>query len=162
MTSRMRQEAPYPTILAELVTAWRYKPNWRCWLADEERGDDNGGLTLTILSDNPDSYAPKDFPDKRQRVRHMFIVPAATYNVRSWARWLLERVLDVERHEAAEFLRFEVDGITTRPWAPLHGPGNDPYFLYTVSHDEEQRTLQDGSIIGRPRLNVLESIGAAQ
>lgn len=152
----MRQQAPYPTILADLVAAWQYKPGWQCWLTDEERGDDNGGLTLTILSSNPDSYQP----DLTRRVRHLFIVPAATYNVRSWARWLMERVLDVERHEAAEFLRFEIDGVTTRPWAPLHGPGNDPYFLYTLSSDAEQRTLQDGTTIGRERQDALHLLAA--
>lgn len=157
MNGQMRQVAPYPTILADLVAAWRYKPGWRCSLADIERGEDNGGLTLTIQSVNPDSYDPS----RTQRVNHLFIVPAATYNVRSWSRWLLERVLDVERHEAAEFLRFWVDGVTTRPWAPLHGPGNDPYFLYTLSDDEEQRTLQDGTVIGRPRQDALQSIGGA-
>lgn len=144
---RMRQSAPYPTILADLVERFRYKPGWRIWLADEERGDDNGGLTLTIMSSNPDSY----HPDQLMRVRHLFIVPAATYNAKSWQQWLFERVLDVERHEAAEFARFappadDETGLEIRPWAPLHGPGNDPYFLYVLSTDEEQRTNNQGVV----------------
>jgi hypothetical protein len=152
----LRQEAPYPHALAALVGAFRYKPGWTARLADIERGDNNGGLTLTIVSDNPDSYAPADFPDKRQRVAHLFIVPAATYNLRSWSRWLFDRIVDVETHEAAEFARFVVDDVTTRPWAPCHSPGNDPYFVYTLSTDEEQRTLQDGKVLGGPRVNALD------
>jgi hypothetical protein len=143
----MRQTAPYPAVLEDLVLRFRYKPGWRVWLADEERGDDNGGLTLTILSDNVDSY----HPDQPMRVRHLFIVPAATYNEKSWRQWLFERVLDVERHEAGEFARFlpsadDATGGEIRPWAPLHGPGNDPYFLYVLSTDEEQRTNNRGEI----------------
>ncbi len=60
MSERMRQDAPYPQILADLVAAWRYKPGWRCWLADEERGDDNGGLTLTILSSDTEQRTLQD------------------------------------------------------------------------------------------------------
>jgi hypothetical protein len=143
----MRQEAPYPVILADLVDRFGYKPGWQVWLADEARGDDNSGLTLTILSDTEDGY----HPDQRIRVRHLFIVPAATYNEKSWRQWLFERVLDVERHEAGEFARFlpaadDDTGRELRPWAPLHGPGNDPYFPYVLTTDEEQRTNNRGEI----------------
>lgn len=156
---KMTQSAPFPVILADLVKAWRYKPGWRAWLENESRGEgDEGGLTLTILSANPDSY---DVSAMR-KVRHLFIVPAATYNQKSWLRWFLDRVLNVEQHEAVEFFRFEFDGATTRPFAPLHGPGNDPYFLYMLSSDVQQRTLQDGNVLGtRIRPNALDRILAA-
>lgn len=50
-------------------------------------------------------------------VEHVFWVPHPTY-ASEWDRWLLERILDVERHEAMEL--FEVDG--KRPFYPQHGP----------------------------------------
>ena len=38
------------------------------------------------------------------RVVHYFPVPPAAYNEESWKRWLLDRLIEVETHEACEFL----------------------------------------------------------
>lgn len=145
MTTHMTQRAPVPTELYELVDRVKYKPGWRVWLSDEERdpGTGAGGLTLNIACPTLNSY-PKDPGDPRKHitVRHLFIVPAATWNRRSWRRWLFEQFCLVEKHEAMEF--FEVDG--EKPYAPHHGPGEDVYTVYEVGTDEDRRTLNTGKV----------------
>jgi hypothetical protein len=81
-------------------------------------------------------------PDTEIRVQHLFPVPPAAYDERSWRRWMFERVLEVERHEAAEF--FVIDG--ERPYAPHHGPGNDPYIIFEVGSDVDRRTNFRGEV----------------
>ena len=74
---------------------------------------------------------------------HYFPVPPAAYDVRSWRRWLLEQVLLVERHEACEFFQLAGD----RPYAPSHGPGNDPYLIRELGTDEDVRTSFRGELL---------------
>jgi hypothetical protein len=154
----MRQYAPYPTALAELVEKFCYRPGWTFALEDIERdpadthGAAAGGLTLVGLTGTwtwkneygrsyegaMDAY----HPDTPRPVYFYFPVPAATYDKRSWRRWLFERILDVERHEAME--HFEIDG--ERPYSPSHGPGNDPYFIREVGTETDQRTSFRGKV----------------
>jgi hypothetical protein len=140
----LQQYAPFPKELADLVSRLRYRPGWRFNLVDVERDPESshgaaaGGLTLIIYADVYDTYHPKI----RRPVNHYFIVPAATYDRRSWQRWLLECVLKVERHEACEW--FVVDG--ERPFAPNHGPGRDPYTIFEYSTEEERRTSFRGEV----------------
>jgi hypothetical protein len=75
-------------------------------------------------------------------VRHLFPVPPAAYNRDSWQRWLFERLLEVERHEAMEF--FQIDG--TKPYAPNHGPGWDPYLITQLTTDIDRRTNFRGEV----------------
>ena len=148
MTEMMRQEAPYPTILEALVCQCRMglHGDWRVDLTDMQRDEDHGrgaagGLTLRILTKGPNTYHPED--GDHYRVYHYFSVPAATYDERSWRRWLFERYLDVWRHEAME--SFVVSG--ERPYAPSHGPGNDPYLVREVGTDEDRRTRFTGEVL---------------
>jgi hypothetical protein len=144
----MVQRAPYPDILAELVTKTTLgmDGSWRVTLEDLKRDDDHGrgeagGLTLKILTNGYDTY----HPDRGQgyRVYHYFVVPAATYDERSWRRWLFERYLDVWRHEAMESFRIGDE----RPYAPSHGPGNDPYLVREVGTDLDRRTRFTGEVL---------------
>lgn len=138
----MHQEAPDPVALADLITRLEYRPNWTCQLVDEPIGaDGSGGLRLYICARGYDSY----HVDRGQTygVIHSFIVPAATYNEQNWRHWLFERFLDVERHEASEF--FSIDGV--RPYAPHHGPGHDPYFVFERGTDVDARTRPSGQIV---------------
>jgi hypothetical protein len=130
----MTQTAPFPQALADLVARCSYRPGWLLALEDTLRDGESHdgeavGLTLVVTTLGFDTYNP----DRGQhyRVNHYFPVPAATYNERSWQWWLFERLLLVERHEAMEFF---VIG-EARPYAPMHGPGNDPY-LVTVERSE--------------------------
>lgn len=128
----MTQEAPFPTFLYNMILSLRYKAGWEFLLVDRDRGQGSKGLTLAIYITCPDTYAPED----EIRIVHYHIVPAASYDGRSWRRWLFERILEVERHEAAEF--FQING--ERPFAPNHGPGNDPYIIFEEGTRQEKRT----------------------
>lgn len=146
----MQQQAPYPTELADLVQAVRYKPDWRFWLnVTLDRGQGSQGMTLVIQITTPDAY----HPEVMRGVNHFFPVPPAAYDYRSWRRWLFEQILLVERHEAMEFFQLDVGGgatipdkdggehpITIRPFAPSHGEGNDPYLIRELGTDVDQRT----------------------
>jgi hypothetical protein len=132
------QLAPWPTDLADLVLRCEYREGWDVILRNEIRdpadthGVESRGLTLTIITSTVNSYPPHE----RMRVRHLFAVPPATYNRESWRWWLFERFLAVERHEAMEF--FTIDG--EKPFAPLHGPGEDPYRVTQLTTEEARRT----------------------
>jgi hypothetical protein len=142
----VRQEAPDPAELFDLVDKLTYRPGWTVHLSDKVR--DTGkrgtpmtqGLTLTVVTNGYDSYHPER--GEQYSVHHLFGVPAATYDRRSWQRWLFEQLLLVERHEACEF--FVVDG--ERPYAPHHGPGNDPYIVFEYGTDEDVRTRFTGEV----------------
>lgn len=138
----MTQEAPYPDALASLVERMEYRPGWHFSLEDLDRGQGSKGLTFKVLAKGYDTYNPES--GENYRVWHYFIVPAASYNEQSWRRWIFNCLLDIERHEAAEF--FQIDD--TRPYAPNHGPGNDPYFLVPeeLTTEEERRIRFDGTV----------------
>lgn len=138
--TKMRQVAAFPEILASLVDRLTYRPGWTFRLEDIDRGQGSEGLTLIVTSRGYDTYHPDR--GETYRVLHYFPVPPAAYDERSWRRWIFERLLELERHEAAEF--FQVDG--DRPYAPHHGPGNDPYIIFEHGTDEDVRTSFRGAV----------------
>lgn len=138
MTLEMTQKAPFPVLLADLVDNLAYKPGFRITLEDIDRGQGSTGLTLLVYITTADSYDH----GKTRSVVHYFIVPAAAYDERSWRRWLFEQILLVETHEAMEF--FTIDG--DKPYAPSHGPGNDPYMVREVGTETDQRTSFRGEV----------------
>lgn len=139
MNITLIQEAPYPLDLLQLVDALGYRPGWSFRLVDaHDRGQGSFGLTLIITVHTVNSYDH----DQPTVVNHLMPVPPAAYDRRSWQRWLLEQILLVERHEACEF--FSVAG--DKPYAPSHGPGNDPYIVREVGTDEDRRTSFRGDV----------------
>ncbi|MCU1494843.1 MAG: hypothetical protein JWO62_2607, partial [Acidimicrobiaceae bacterium] len=152
----MRQYAPFPFDLAALVASVEYRPGWTIKLVDVERdpadthGHSAGGLTLIITTCGYNSYHPDR--GEHYRVNHYSIVPAATYNRASWLRWLFEQFLLVERHEAMEFFSVTVphpdDGLPVRkrPFAPTHGPGDDPYIVHEAASAIQTATSFRGEI----------------
>jgi hypothetical protein len=87
-------------------------------------------------------------------VTHYHPVPAATFNRAAWERWLFDRLMDTVRHEAAEWFRFEPEAPgggtyadeVRRPFAPTHGPGDDPYVLHEYATDMQRRTSFRGEM----------------
>lgn len=144
----MSQIAPYPNGLYQLINSIRYKKGWRFTLYDDYLRDppsthsgESRGLTLSILIDTPDSYHPENMI----RVQHLFPVPPATYNHESWQRWLLDRILQVEQHEACEFFTITEPELI-KPFAPLHGPGEDPYRIVEYATNKQRRTSFQGKV----------------
>ena len=136
---KMYQEAEYPEILESLVNRMSYREGWTFTLHDRyDRGQRSSGLTFTAVGTYPDTYTPENII----RVAHLFPVPPAAYDERSWRRWIFERILEIERHEAMEF--FKIDD--KRPYAPHHGPGNDPYIIFEHGTDLDVRTSFRGEI----------------
>jgi hypothetical protein len=132
------QQAPWPAELEELIDKLKYKPGWRFWLDSLDRGQSCVGLTLTIAIRCPNSYDH----ETNIAVRHLFPVPPAAFNEGSWRRWLFNQIVKVETHEAMEF--FTVDDV--KPYAPHHGPGEDPYVVWERGTDEAARTSNIGVV----------------
>lgn len=133
------QYAEFPETLEWLVEHVGYKEDWEFELRESfVREEGSKGLTLIITITTPNSYNPKEL----RRVAHYFPVPPATFNERSWRRWFFDKVVLVETHEAMEF--FQIDG--QRPYAPNHGPGNDPYMICELNTDEDRRTAFTGKV----------------
>lgn len=139
----LTQTAPWPEALAELVEEVEFKPRWFFTLRNivrdkkEPHGVEGSGLTLIITVSGQNSYSP--YADIN--VAHYFIVPAATYDKRAWMRWLFDQCILVETHEAMEF--FKIGG--SRPYAPNHGPGRNPYIVHERGTEEDASTSSSGS-----------------
>lgn len=152
----MVQWAPFPTVLAELVGNLDYKPGWTFRLVDMVRDRDEvpegtnwwegaplaGGLTFVVGTNHRNAY--RDWP---RPVSHLFPVPAATFNREAWDRWIHDRLLDVDRHEAGEWhVNFDGEGVPHRPFAPTHGPGDNPYTIVQYATDEQRKTAFTGAL----------------
>jgi hypothetical protein len=88
-----------------------YKPGWKF------RMGGSGGRYLCVTVTSPDSSDPTS----QRNTQHMREVP--DLDGRDLVRWVFDFLLDVERHEAAEF--FAVEG--HKPFMPHHQDEGDPY-----------------------------------
>jgi len=121
----MHQVAPYPEELECFICNLEFAfPGWSFELRDIPKHAGAHGLTLIITHETVDAYNP----DKPYTVTHPMSVPPASHNELNWARWVLEMILLVQRHEAME--AFVVNG--KRLFPPGHGGGQDPYYPITV------------------------------
>ncbi len=132
------QVAPFPRELEALLPLLEYKDGWDFRLFQYDRGQGSEGLTLVITIETPNSYAK----DTIVRVKHLMPVPPAAFSEGAWRRWLLDQILLVEQHEACEF--FTLDG--EKPFAPLHGPGENPYVIVEYATDTQRRTRFTGEV----------------
>lgn len=117
--------------LYDVVTALQYKPGWTAELLPGytvtglESLYPGRPVSLLITVSTRDSRDPQ----KIIRVAHQFAVPAQEFvpplTPAQWERWVLDRIIDVERHEAMEF--FAVAG--RKPFFPDHARGGDPYAI---------------------------------
>lgn len=147
------QSAPYPDALADLVTQLRYRPDWTFALEDIVRdparshGAEARGLTFIVTTMGHDAYHPER--GQHYGVHHYFPVPPATFNRRSWTRWLFDCLVRVETHEAMEFFALEAPHthVLQRPYAPTHGPGDDPYVVHEYATEEQARTRFTGEVL---------------
>ena len=123
-------------ILRKLVAEVKYKPGWKFKIVEEE-----GALRLVITDTLcRDAYSPDE--ERSMPLAHYHPVPAATYNEKTWKRWIYEQCRRVENHEIGEWLRWGDE----RPFAPLHGPGEDPYTVHEFRDEADARVTQDGTM----------------
>lgn len=143
MTDVMRQEAPFPHALADIVDRLRPRAGVTVTLEDVDRGQGSKGLTLCVLIEPIDSY----HEGKVRPVMHYMIVPPAAYDWATWNRWVRDQLAEVSDHEECEFYRLEMDdGTLLRPFAPLHGPGKNPYVVHEYADDVDRRTSFRGEV----------------
>lgn len=122
-------------ILSTVIDRARCKPGWRFHLED-----DDGALRLVVFVPGWDSAFPDDLAPKN--VNHYFPVPTATYNEKTWRRWVFDCCRGIENHELGEWFRIG----SIMPFAPLHGPGENPYTVHEFRPAEDALTTQDGSL----------------
>ena len=120
-------------VLARVVEETRCKPGWSFRLMDED-----GAMRLVIQIIGVNNYDHS----ARFTVNHYHPVPITTYNEKSWRRWIFEQCLRTMNHEIGESLRFG----SVRPFAPMHGPGEDPYTVHEWRPETDALTTQDGSL----------------
>ncbi|HEX6968104.1 MAG TPA: hypothetical protein VF174_04720 [Micromonosporaceae bacterium] len=101
--------------VAALVGRLTYKPGWTFKLGGP------GGRYLCVFATTPDS----NDVSRQRTTQHMFEVPDDLTTDRAAARWIFERLLLVEQHEAGEF--FAIAG--RRPFYPHHQDEGSPYDL---------------------------------
>jgi hypothetical protein len=128
-------------LLQKIVSETKCKPGWSFRLVDED-----GALRLYIRIDGVNNY------DHSQPfiVNHVHPVPTTTFNEKSWRRWIFEQCLRTMNHELGESLRFGPLGNEVRPFAPMHGPGEDPYTVHEWRSETDALTTQDGSVRAGP------------
>jgi hypothetical protein len=129
-------------ILASLVERVKCKRGWTFRLVDEERVVYwAGSIALRLIITVPGFDA--NHPDNPLAVSHLFPVPTATYNEKTWRRWIFECCRGVENHELGEWFKVGEE----RPFAPLHGPGENPYMVHEYRDEVDRRTIQSGRIV---------------
>lgn len=104
--------SPQPsTSRADLVAALSYKPGWAFRIG--------GPLNrfLCVFATTADSVEPS----RERCTQHMFEMPDLVGP--PFYRWVFDRLLDAERHEAGEF--FRVNG--QAPFFPHHQDEGSPY-----------------------------------
>ncbi len=122
-------------LLAKIISETRCKPGWTFRLIDED-----GAKRMVITICGADNYAP----DRKLTISHYHPVPITTYNEASWRRWIFDHCLATMNHEIGECLRF--GDTPVRPFAPMHGPGENPYTVHEIRPEIDALTTQDGSL----------------
>ncbi len=124
-------------ILAKIVAEVQCLPGWMFRL---QQANEDVYPKLVIRVVGYDSFNPK--AKVPITVDHFFPVPEATYNEKSWRRWVFERCRGVMNHELGEWFRIGSE----RPFSPLHGPGEDPYVVHEFRPVDDALTTQNGSM----------------
>lgn len=114
MMDGIEREAQWQSVL--LVEAVVARLRYRDWRFSVRRG---AFPTLNVTMSLPDSRT-----GRLTTLTHSTPIPLREFvDERGARRWLLERVFDIEKHEAME--HFLIDGAA--PFFPEHEPGRNPY-----------------------------------
>lgn len=103
--------------LAGLLAGFRFRPGWTFELITY------GAETMLAIScETIETHAVRP-----GLVGHKIPVPPRQESRAWWRRWLLDRIIDVETHEACEWFREVVEGVEVRPFDPHHDPMQPAY-----------------------------------
>jgi len=121
----------------DLVNSLVYKPGWE-FTAEDHRNRFEGSIRIRIdypayQSERKDAY--EGYPNEIKTYATFAIVVEDCNDVISLYRRILEKVIEIETHEAREFLR-----IAPTMWAPFHPHRIDGMKRY----GEMERDLQFG------------------
>jgi hypothetical protein len=97
-------------------------------------------------------------PSQERTTRHEHPVPWADFKSKTWRKWLFDRCRASMDHEMGEMVRWG----DLRPFAPTHGPGEDPYTVREYRDPIDALTTQDGSVRishGSQQLTTRENMG---
>lgn len=171
----MRQTAPFPVALAELVEQIRYRPGWTFRLldikrdtvdpADQASDELAGGLTLDIVTWGYDSYHR---PDRPTWPGHRFWTSTTCADCgEAWPckrdpyRVHHYRIVPAATFNRESWQRWLFDQVLeverheameffdidgSVPYAPNHGPGHDPYVVRELATSEERATSYKGKV----------------
>lgn len=96
------------------VASLAYKPGWKFRIG----GPFN--RYLCVFAVTPNSWPPH----APRCTQHQFEIPAGLSDA-EWPRWVLDRLLEIEQHEACEFFQIA----RRRPFYPNHQDEGSPYEL---------------------------------
>lgn len=99
---------------ADLVAHLAYKPGWVFKIGGPL------GRYLCVFATTPDSLNPT----RNRTTQHMWEIPERLDD-QTFYRWVFDRLLDAERHEAGEFFKVGQH----RPFFPHHQDEGSPYEL---------------------------------
>lgn len=123
-------------LLNKIVLETSCKPGWTFFLTND--GEGHAELIIQIQGRNNYDHT------KPFTVNHVHPVPYTTYNEKSWRRWIFDQCIRTMNHEIGESLRFGPN--EERPFAPMHGPGEDPYTVHEWRPESDALTTQDGTL----------------
>jgi hypothetical protein len=120
-------------ILRRLVDEMDGPPGWGFYV------EDKGPVVALMISVSArNNYDPS----QPRTTTHEHLAPPATYNEKTWRRWIFRRCLDSMAHEMGEQIRWG----DIRPFAPTHGPGEDPYVEREYRDPLDALTTQNGRV----------------
>lgn len=106
--------------LSHIIKSIKYKAGWD--FATHRYGGTYAPLMFIVHARVEDSTTGKP-----TLVSHSFTIPPIfeqrAIEPEQLLRWLFDRIVDVERHEAGEFFTIN----ECRPFYPEHGPNSNPY-----------------------------------
>ena len=108
----------YPHPLTALLPRVHYK-GWRFEVRSTDPNIGLGGMAMLYVYAN----VQDSITGQPMQVSHEFIIPAVSMTETEWRRWLFDRIVLVETHEAMEFFWVDAD----RPFFPEHGFQASPY-----------------------------------
>lgn len=121
-------------VLERLIDEMDGPPGWT--FAFAKNGD--GVNCFMIFVKSRDNYDAS----KERTTRHEHPAPICTFIEKSWRRWLFDRCRASMDHEMGEMIRWG----DVRPFAPTHGPGEDPYVVREYRDPLDALTTQTGSV----------------